>query len=95
MPAAETVTRVDLVLVNGAVRALDVPAGASSIANALSRLDDWIETADDGWVQKSHVVEVRTTAVAARAGAASESEARDAAAGNIAEAAGRDKSRTG
>ena len=77
-------TRVELVLVNGAVRAFDLPAGTSSIANALSRLDDWIETADGGWVQKSHVVEVRTTDAAATAGAELEYEALDAAAGTIA-----------
>jgi hypothetical protein len=29
------------------------------VANALDRLDTWIKTEDGGWVQKSHVVEVR------------------------------------
>lgn len=80
-------TRVELRLVDGAVRPLDLPSGTGSIANALSRLDDWIQTADGGWVQKSHVVEVRSAEHAEGTGAALEYEALDVAAGAIADGA--------
>jgi len=58
------------------------------MTNALSRLDDWIETADGGWVQKSHVVEVRTARGDETAGAATECEALDSAAETIVAEAG-------
>ena len=51
--------RIELVLVNGERRTLDLPSGSGTIANALARLDDWIRTSDGGWVQKSFIVEVR------------------------------------
>jgi hypothetical protein len=51
--------RVRLLLLNGERRTLDLPSGSGTVANALARLDDWIETADGGWVQKSFIVEVR------------------------------------
>jgi len=51
--------RVELVLVNGQRRTLDLPSASGTIANALARLDDWIQTSDGGWVQKSFIVEVR------------------------------------
>lgn len=51
--------RVELLLLNGERRTLDLPGGSGTIANALARLDDWIETSDGGWVQKSFIVEVR------------------------------------
>lgn len=73
---------------NGAVRALELPAGTSSIANALARLDDWIETADGGWVQKSHVVEARNAEAAAISGVGIEYEALHTAARAIADQAG-------
>jgi hypothetical protein len=38
---------------------IELPAGSGTTANALARLDDWIQTADGGWVQKRHIVEVR------------------------------------
>ena len=84
-------TRVELRLVSGAVRPLDLPTSTGSIANALSRLDDWIETADGGWVQKSQVVEVRNVEHPSAAGAAVEYEALDVAAGTIAGEAGPDE----
>jgi len=85
---ADAVTCVEVRLVNGAVRLLDLPASTGSTANALSRLDDWIETADGGWVQKSHVVEVRKAEHTEAAGAAVEYEALDVAAGSVADEAG-------
>jgi hypothetical protein len=53
------VATLELVLMNGARRIIEVPAGSGTMANALARLDDWIQTVDGGWVQKSHIVEVR------------------------------------
>ena len=53
--------RVELSLVNGERRTLVLPGHTGSIANVLDRLDDWIETEDGGWVQKSFIVEVRAT----------------------------------
>lgn len=88
-------TRVELVLVNGTVRALDLPAGTSSIANALARLDEWIETVDGGWVQKSHVVEVRDAEDAETAGTTVEYEALNAAAGAIVVGSGHDEDSSG
>jgi hypothetical protein len=38
---------------------ITLPGHTGSVANALDRLDDWIETRDGNWVQKSFVVEVR------------------------------------
>ena len=73
-------TRVELVLLNGAVRALELPASTSSLGNALTRLDDWIETSDGGWVNKAHVVEVRTAERGEARPATVEFEALDAAA---------------
>jgi hypothetical protein len=49
----------ELVLVGGERRRLDLPSHSGELANALDRLDNWIETADGGWVQKQHIVEVR------------------------------------
>ena len=74
----------ELVLVNGARRIIEVPAGSGTMANALARLDDWIQTADGGWVQKTHIVEVRPAdahALEAAAGADTEYSALDTAAG--------------
>ncbi len=78
-------SRVELVLLNGATRALDLPVGTSSMVNALSRLDDWVETSDGGWVQKRHIVEVRLAGGREEAGTAVEYEALDAAASAIVE----------
>jgi hypothetical protein len=47
------------VLVNGERRRLELPAYTGTVANAIDRLDDWIATADGGWVNKQHIVEVR------------------------------------
>jgi hypothetical protein len=47
------------VLVNGERRSLELPAHTGTVANALDRLDEWIATADGGWVNKQHIVEVR------------------------------------
>jgi hypothetical protein len=49
----------ELVLINGERRRIELPSHTGMVANALDRLDTWIETDDGGWVQKSHVVEVR------------------------------------
>jgi hypothetical protein len=49
----------ELVLINGERRRVAMPSHTGVVANALDRLDTWIETDDGGWVQKSHVVEVR------------------------------------
>ena len=49
----------ELVLINGERREVALPSHTGMVANALDRLDTWIETDDGGWVQKSHVVEVR------------------------------------
>jgi hypothetical protein len=51
--------KLELVLVNGERRSLTLPGHSGSIGNALSRFDDWIQTDDGGWVQKSFIVEVR------------------------------------
>jgi hypothetical protein len=48
-----------LLLVNGERRTVALPDHTGSLANALGRLDDWIQTEDGGWVQKSFVVEVK------------------------------------
>jgi hypothetical protein len=95
MRAGVKVTRIELVLVNGSVRALDLPAGTSSIANALARLDDWIETADGGWVQKSYVVEVRNPKHGETVGATLEYEALDVAAAAIADRARENRTPSG
>ena len=50
---------VEVVLVNGERRTVALPGHGGSITNVLARLDDWIETEDGGWVQKSFIVEVR------------------------------------
>jgi hypothetical protein len=50
-----------LVLTNGERRIITLPGHTGSVANALGRLDDWIETRDGNWVQKSFVVEVHLT----------------------------------
>jgi hypothetical protein len=82
--------RVELVLLNGERRALDLPSGSGTVANALARLDDWIHTLDGGWVQKSFIVEVRVESPAEKrkAGSVGEYEALDAAAGELAERRG-------
>ena len=50
-----------LVLVNGESRKIRLPGHSGSVANALARLDDWIQTDDGGWVQKRFIVEVRAS----------------------------------
>jgi len=49
----------ELVLASGQRRRLRLRSHTDSIANALDRLEPWVETADGGWVQKSHIVEIR------------------------------------
>jgi hypothetical protein len=49
----------EVVLVNGEHRTVALPSHTGLVANALDRLEPWIETTDGGWVQKSFVVEVR------------------------------------
>jgi hypothetical protein len=81
------VVTLELVLVNGARRMIDLPAGSGTMANALARLDDWIQTTDGGWVQKSHIVEVRPSdeeAPDAEAGSDTEYSALDSAAERLA-----------
>jgi hypothetical protein len=47
------------VLINGEQRRIELPAHTGTVANAIDRLDDWIATADGGWLNKHHIVEVR------------------------------------
>jgi hypothetical protein len=49
----------ELVLINGERRRIGLPSHTGMVANALDRLDMWIQTDDGSWVQKNHVVEVR------------------------------------
>ena len=81
----------DLILVNGGRRALELPSGSGTVANALARLDDWIETSDGGWVQKSFIVEVRVRGEEQAAGTEAEYAAIDAAAGELAQRTSRDR----
>ena len=53
---------VEVVLVGEERRTVSLPGHMGSLANALSRLDDWIPTQEGGWVQKSAIVEVRGVA---------------------------------
>ena len=76
--------RVDLLLLNGERRALALPRGSGTMANTLARLDDWIQTSDGGWVQKSFIVEVRPSDAPPPGGSDTEYEALDAAAGGMA-----------
>ena len=52
-------TKLELILVNGERRSLTLPGHTGSLGNVFDRLDDWIQTDDGSWVQKSFVVEVR------------------------------------
>jgi hypothetical protein len=52
--------RAELVLVNGERLSIALAEHSGSIGNALGRLDDWIQTEDGAWVQKSFIVEVRS-----------------------------------
>jgi hypothetical protein len=54
-----TTLELELVLANGQRRRLELRSHTDSVANALDRLEPWVETADGGWVQKNHIVEVR------------------------------------
>jgi hypothetical protein len=84
------VASLELVLLNGARRMIDLPEASGTIANALARLDDWIQTADGGWVQKRHIVEVRLAGAEppdAAAGTNAEYAALDAAAERLATSA--------
>jgi hypothetical protein len=75
----------ELVLVSGEHRRLDLPSHSGELANALDRLDNWIETADGGWVQKQFIVEVRLVDQGeAHTGSDEELADLDAAAGRLA-----------
>jgi hypothetical protein len=78
---------VELVLLNGERRSLDLPGGSGTVANALARLDDWIQTSDGGWVQKTFIVEVRSVEHEAPGspGSKQELEALEQAAGRMAD----------
>ena len=65
-----TVT-LELVLVGGERRRLELPSHSGEVANALDRLDNWIQT-NGGWVQKQFIVEVRIVAEADTAGSSQE-----------------------
>ena len=80
----------ELVLVTGERRKIDLPGHSGSVANALARLDDWIQTADGGWVQKSFVVEVRASegAGGVPAGSDEEFERLEKAAGSLVDQVG-------
>jgi hypothetical protein len=60
----------ELLLVNGERRTVAFPDYTGSLANALGRLDDWIETEDGGWVQKRFVVAVKVVDGSAEHGGA-------------------------
>lgn len=76
----------ELVLVGGERRRLDLPSHSGELANALDRLDNWIETADGGWVQKQHILEVRLVDQDdAQTGSTEELSDLDAAAGRLAD----------
>ena len=62
--SSSAVPRLELVLVNGERRSLTVSGHTGSIGHALARFDDWIQTDDGGWVQKSFIVEVRAGTLA-------------------------------
>jgi hypothetical protein len=64
----------EVVLVNGERRTIELPGPTDSVANALDRLDAWVKTTDGGWVQKSHIVEVRRPGADGRPGAGSSEE---------------------
>ena len=68
------------VLVNGERRRLELPAHTGSVANAIDRLDVWIATADGGWVNKNHIVEVRLLPAEPEGESATENDLRSAAA---------------
>ena len=71
---------IELVLVNGERRRVSLPSHTGLVANALDRLDNWIQTEDGGWVQKSFVVEVRVVGEGRAGGSTEEfSELADAA----------------
>jgi hypothetical protein len=79
--------QLELVLVNGERRTFDLPSASGTTANALARLDDWIQTSDGGWVQKSFIVEVRVVSEENEQSPGSEDEyaALDTAAGELAQ----------
>ena len=64
----------DVVLVTGERRKIRLQGHSGSVANALARLDDWIETEDGGWIQKSFIVEVRTAGQDSRVPSGSDEE---------------------
>ena len=80
----------DVVLVTGERRKIRLQGHSGSVANALARLDDWIETEDGGWIQKSFIVEVRATGEdpGVPAGSDEEFERLGDAAGSLADQAG-------
>ena len=63
--SSAAIPRLELILVNGERRSLTLAGHTGSIGNALARFDDWIQTDDGGWVQKSFIVEVRGDSSAA------------------------------
>jgi hypothetical protein len=79
--------RLEIVLVGGERRLLRPTSHTGTVGNYLSRLDDWIET-EGGWVQKCHIVEVRTLPPDGEEGSGSAEELRqlDEAAGRLADA---------
>ncbi len=81
---------VEVVLVTGDRRTIAVPGHTGSVVAVLDRLDDWIETADGGWVQKRFIVEVRPLGRdrEAPAGSSEEFEQLSDAAGTLADQAG-------
>lgn len=56
---AQTATAVELLLVSGEKRRIELPSHSGSLVAALDRLQPWIATLDGTWVQKRYVVEVR------------------------------------
>jgi hypothetical protein len=78
----------ELVLVSGGRRSVRLPSHTGSVTTQLDRLGDWIETADGGWVQKCHIVEIRVgdSGGEHQEGSAEELRQLDTAAGQLAQA---------
>ena len=49
-------------LVTGDARRIDLATRTGTVGHALDRLEPWIPTADGGWIQTRHIVELRPVA---------------------------------
>jgi hypothetical protein len=78
---------VELALVTGERHVVSLPSHTGSLAAALDRLHDWIETDDGTWIQKRFVVAARVTTNEEGRGSDTELHRLDAAAGELADQA--------